>query len=96
MAKRTITRARAVQIATGWASYIRATDPGRWLYAFSSTGGVIASENHRAAVLEYVSDCIDRLATRRIGLEGRTAHELQQLRRYLAAAPIEPTMEKAA
>lgn len=93
---RTISRARAVHIATGWASYIRATDPGRWLYSFSSTGGVIASENHRADVLAYVDGRLEVLAQRRIGLEGRTAHELQQLRRYLAAAPIDQVERQAA
>ncbi len=85
----TFTRERAVRAAESWWSVMTWNDPGVALYAFGSTG-LVQSEQHRA-------DCLAYLEPRVGDAEDATDwRELVSLRRYIAAAPIEPYQQKRA
>lgn len=95
-----IDKARALQIAEGWGSYMNDADPGVCMYALTSTGK-IQSPKHRADLIVYIkNDCMPLVrerhdhATALDDDEGEEAarvdkEELDELLEYCEGAPLE-------
>jgi hypothetical protein len=85
-----LTREQMVPLAHSWASFVDLSDPGVQLYALASTGR-IQSEGHRRLVLEHLDGRLRRAADVNIRageyLDGH--RQLDALRAYVAAAPVE-------
>ena len=86
----TMTESEAIAYAAEWGSYMNGGDPGACMYGFSPEIGLkVQSEQHRAACLAHIDDCIERCDP-----EGNDAHDeddpdkLAELRRMIEAAPL--------
>lgn len=84
-ARALLTQAQALEIAEGWASMTDASDPGRWLYSFTSTEG-IENEEHRTEMLAYVDGILAGSLDQQDDSVLERA-DLEALRAYLAEAP---------
>lgn len=84
-ARALLTQAQALEIAEGWASMMDASDPGRWLYSFTSTEG-IENEEHRTEMLAYVDGILAGSLDQQDDSVLERA-DLEALRAYLAEAP---------
>lgn len=75
--------------AAEWGSYITSRDPGACMYGFNERG-VVQSEEHRQACLDYIDTECRRAADVNIAAgEGEHDHEeLDELRAYIASAPV--------
>mgnify|MGYP001302823116 CR=1 FL=1 len=82
---RLITKERAFALATQWASFLHAGDPGQCLYAFYTNDGRPLTEAHRLECLIWLQGQQAR------PLSEREADELQKLIRFMANTPIRPT-----
>lgn len=72
--------------AAQWGSFVRAGDPGACMYGFDETGRV-QSEAHRKACLDWIDgEC--RAAAALNDDPAQDNRELDELRAYIAAAPI--------
>jgi hypothetical protein len=77
-------------IAAQWGSLMQAGDPGACLYGFSESG-LVQSEAHRQACLDYIARDCRRAADTNVAAGGDPAGqhpELDAMAEYLATAPV--------
>lgn len=79
--------------AAEWGSFMHAGDPGACMYGFDERG-CVQNEAHRQACLAYIdTECREaadvNIRAREPGAENQH-RELDELRAYLATAPVTP------
>ena len=85
-AMKDLTPEQAYERAAQWGSYMRSGDPGACMYGFDERG-TVQSEQHRANCLAYIDgEC--RAAAALNDNPAQDNRELDELRAYIAAAPV--------